>query len=63
MIKGTVTRDFLLLAFFMNQFPPQPQSISLGPFRVFTCEYLREFSKKIRNDPNDILRGLGETDS
>jgi hypothetical protein len=28
-----------------------------------SCEYLREFSKKIRNDRNGIIRGLGETDS
>jgi hypothetical protein len=24
-IKGTVSRDFLLLVFFMNQFPPSPR--------------------------------------
>ncbi len=30
---------------------------------TLSCEYLREFSKKIRNGPNGILRGLGETDS
>jgi hypothetical protein len=23
-LKGTVSRDFLLLVFFMNQFPPSP---------------------------------------
>jgi hypothetical protein len=34
-MKGTVSRDFLLLIFFMNQFSPQPQSIPLGPFQVF----------------------------
>jgi hypothetical protein len=33
--KGTVSRDFLLLVFFMNQFPPSP-SIPLGPFRIFS---------------------------
>jgi hypothetical protein len=27
-----------------------------------SCEYLREFSKKIRNGPNGILWGWGETD-
>jgi hypothetical protein len=26
MFKGTASRDFLLLVFYMNQFPPQPQS-------------------------------------
>jgi hypothetical protein len=30
---------------------------------TLSCEYLREFSKKIRNNPDGILRGLGETDS
>ncbi len=24
-VKGTVSRDFLLLVFFMNQFPPSPR--------------------------------------
>jgi hypothetical protein len=35
-VKGTVSRDFLRLVFFMNQFPPQPQSMPLGPFRIFS---------------------------
>jgi hypothetical protein len=35
-LKGTVSRDFLLLVLFMNQFPPQPQSIPLRPFRIFS---------------------------
>jgi hypothetical protein len=35
-LKGTVSRDFLLLAFFMNQFPPKALSIPLGPFRIFS---------------------------
>ncbi len=30
---------------------------------TLTCEYLREFSKKFRNGPNEILWGLGKTDS
>jgi hypothetical protein len=34
-IKGTVSRDFLFHFFFMNQFPPQPQSIPLGLFHFF----------------------------
>jgi hypothetical protein len=32
--KGTVSRDFRLLVFFMNQLPT-PLSIPLGPFRMF----------------------------
>ncbi len=35
-LKGTVSRDFLLLVFFMNQFPPHSQSIPLGQFRIFS---------------------------
>ncbi len=35
-IKGTVSRDFLLLVFFMNQFTPPPQSILVRPFRIFS---------------------------
>jgi hypothetical protein len=34
--KGTVSRDFLLLVFFMNQFPPKPLIIPLGSFRIFS---------------------------
>ncbi len=33
-LKNVVTR-FLLLVFFMNRFPPQPQSIPLGSFEFF----------------------------
>ncbi len=33
--KGSLTRDFSLKAFFMNQFPLRPLSIPL-PFRIFT---------------------------
>jgi hypothetical protein len=47
--KGTVSRDFMLLVFFMNQFPPQPQSITLGPFRILST---------IRGD---ILTGINDT--
>jgi hypothetical protein len=36
--KVTVSRDFLLLVFFMNQFPPPPPpySIPFRPFRIFS---------------------------
>ncbi len=33
--KGTVSRDFLL-CFFYESVSPQPQSIPLGPFRIFS---------------------------
>ncbi len=28
-------------------------------WQTLNCEYLRKFSQKIRNDPNGIIRGLG----
>jgi hypothetical protein len=34
-LKGAVSRDFLLLVFCMNQFPPAPED-SAGPFQIFS---------------------------
>jgi hypothetical protein len=34
-VKGTVSRDFLLLVFFMNQFPPSPRAFHLDRFEFF----------------------------
>jgi hypothetical protein len=34
-LKGTVSRDFLLLVFFMNQFPPSPRVLHLDRFKFF----------------------------
>jgi len=34
-IKGTVSRDFLLLVFFMNQFPPSSRVFHLDRFEFF----------------------------
>ncbi len=60
MFKGTVSRDFRLLVFFHESVSPKPLSIPLGPFRIFSkirgdirsstwsCEYLREISKKFK---------------
>jgi hypothetical protein len=33
--KGTVSRDFRLLVFFMNQFPPSPGVYRYGRFKFF----------------------------
>jgi hypothetical protein len=33
--KGTVSRDFILLVFFMNQFPPSPRVFHLDRFEFF----------------------------
>ncbi len=35
LFKGTVSRDFLLLVFFMNQFPPSPRVFHLDRFDFF----------------------------
>jgi hypothetical protein len=35
LFKGTVSRDFLLLVFFMNQFPPSPRVFHLERFEFF----------------------------
>jgi hypothetical protein len=35
LIKGTVSRDFLLLVFFMNQFPPYPRVFHSDRFEFF----------------------------
>ncbi len=40
--KGTVSRDFLLLVFFMNQFPPSPRLFHLHRF-----EFFRKFTEII----------------
>jgi hypothetical protein len=34
-VKGTVSRDFWLLVFFMNQFPPNPRVFHLDRFKFF----------------------------
>jgi hypothetical protein len=34
-LKGTVSRDFLLLVFFMNQFPPHHRVFHLDRFEIF----------------------------
>jgi hypothetical protein len=39
-LKGTVSRDFLLLVLFMNQFPPSPRV-----FRKDRFEFFRKFAE------------------
>jgi hypothetical protein len=50
-----VSRDFLLLVFFDESVSPQPQSIALGPFRIFS---------KIRGDNRKprCTTGINDTD-
>ncbi len=47
-LKGTVSRDFLLLVFFMNQFPPSPKVFHLNCF---------EFFAKIHGDIRESSQG------
>jgi hypothetical protein len=35
-LKGSLTRDFCLLVFFMIQFPHRPLGIPMGLFQMFT---------------------------
>jgi hypothetical protein len=53
-LKVTVSRDFLLLVFFMNQFPPQPKSIQFRPFQIFS---------KIRGDIRESRCTTGINDT
>jgi hypothetical protein len=34
-LQGTVSRDFLLLVLFLNQFPPSPRVFHLDRFKFF----------------------------
>jgi hypothetical protein len=36
LLKGTVSRDFLLLVFFLESVSPQPLIIPLGSFQIFS---------------------------
>ncbi len=56
--KGTVSRDFLLLVFLMNQFPPQPQSFALGPFRFFAGG---KFATGVNDTGGKIGAGINDT--
>ncbi len=51
--KGTVSRDFLLLVLYMNQFPSSP-IIPLRPFRIFS---------KIRGDIRSSRFATGVNDT
>ena len=51
-LKGTVSQDFLLLVFLMNQLPPSPRV--LGPFQIFS---------KIRGDNRNSRCTTGVNDT
>jgi hypothetical protein len=57
LVKGTVSQDFLLLVFFLNQFPPPPPPPQIIPFRPF-----RIFSK-IRGDIRESRCTTGINDT
>jgi hypothetical protein len=52
--KGTVSRDFSLLVFFHESVSPQPQSIQLRPFQIFS---------KIRGDIRESRCTTGISDT
>ena len=53
-VKGTVSRDFLLLVFLMNQFPPSPRVLHLDRFKFF---------RKIRGDNRKSMCTIGINDT
>ncbi len=53
-LKGTVSRDFSLLVFLHQSVFPQPQSIPLGPFQIFS---------KIRRDIRSSRLTTGVVDT
>jgi hypothetical protein len=59
LIKGTVSRDFLLLVFFMNQFPLKSLSIPIGPFRIFSKIRGDIRSSRLTTGVNDTGGNLG----
>jgi hypothetical protein len=53
-LKGTVLRDFLLLVFFMDQFPPSPRVFHLDRFeffQIFTEIFARQGAPQISMTP------------
>ncbi len=52
-LKGTVSRDFLLLVFFHESVSPKPLSIPLGPFRIFSK--IREDCRRYQRHRRQIL--------
>jgi hypothetical protein len=65
LLKGTVSRDFLLLVFFHESVSPQPQSIPLGPFKFFP-KILGDIRKSrcttgINDTGGKLLPGINDT--
>ncbi len=64
-VRDSVTR-FFASGLFHEPVSPQPQSIPLRPFRIFSKirgDIRKSISEKIRNSPNAMIKGLGETDN
>jgi hypothetical protein len=57
-IKGTVSRDFLLLVFFMNQFPPSSRVFHLDRFEFF--RKLRRYSR-VNDTGGKFATGVNDT--
>jgi hypothetical protein len=57
--KGTVSRDFLLLVFFMNQFPPSPRVSHLDRFEFF--RKFRKFATGVNDTGGKFAAGNNDT--
>jgi hypothetical protein len=47
--KGTGSRDFLFQDFYINQFPPKPLIILLGPLKIFFETFAEIFVAPFKN--------------
>jgi hypothetical protein len=56
-LKGTVSRDFLLLIFFMNQFPPSPRV----PYLIRTVSNLPPVSRTLAKLVAKFAAGVVDT--
>ncbi len=68
LIKRTVSRDFLLLVFFMNQFPPSPRVFHLDRFEfcgkfaeIFTSQGAPPVSTGINDNGGKFATGISDS--
>ncbi len=59
-LKGTVSRDFLLLVFFMNQFPPSPRVSYKDRFKFF-WKFASQGAPPMSTIPVAIAAGINDT--
>jgi hypothetical protein len=63
LFKGTMSRDFLLLVFFMNQFPPTPEYPvrTVSNFRKFAEIFASQGPPPVSTTPAAILPPVSNT--